>query len=116
MPAAEIDELVMSRWSPQEAILLEIEPYHTAIMGLITVHGGAEGRELPSGEGEETVVTPDYRYHRYWMPPSLMNDGMFREEGGYLKAHPLDCLGMYTYEDHKHSAVMGGFRQPPGAK
>ena len=69
MSPSEIDELVTMDWSIQQPVLLEVEPWTYAVLGLLTVHAGGKGRLVM--EGEEMVVPPDYRYHRYWMPDSL---------------------------------------------
>ena len=113
MSPSEIDELVTMDWSIQQPVLLEVEPWTYAVLGLLTVHAGGKGRLVM--EGEEMVVPPDYRYHRYWMPDSLCKVESFLEEGGYIKTQPLDNLGFYDYSVHKHTAVAWCFKQPPGA-
>lgn len=77
-----IDQMVTSSWGMMSPVLIQIEPWHTLVMGMFTIHAGASGRppikvslqdwetqwETEGAESEDRdptyVVPPDYRYHR----------------------------------------------------
>lgn len=113
MSAHETDELASKYWRIMQPMLFEIEPGHSAILGLLEVHAGAAPRVVMVGK--EMVVPADYRYHRYFMPKSLIKDETFKGMDGNLKAQPLGYLGLYCASEHEHTAITRCFKQPPGA-
>lgn len=135
--------MVSSQWPRQlRALLLKIEPYHTAILNLFMVHAGkhaglasvgpiisypivtshaclllgAKGRLVLGAKGR-LECPPDYRLHRYYMRKCLVEaKGTFKDGEGELKAQTMECLGIYDPKDYMHKVISKFFKPPPGAK
>ncbi len=112
-----IDAMFVKKYEDKvgKPIRVTIKAFHTLTMGLFTIHAGANGRMVQAVSGVPQLIVPeDIRLHRVRLPRGIDEKVLFEDNEGYNHANPLDSLGIYDYDVHKHTLILAMFDKAAG--